>query len=428
VNLEDLHIYAMRLGKEVIDVGLVNPEYELTRLSSRRRESVLLAKLKNRGDYPVYSNLFTSRIDFAKLLSVGGIEDVYNKVEGFSVRSSLLETVSFWDFFESVSVDLGALPFIKYYVEDGGYYLTSSIYIACFEKICNASYHRTMYLSRETATLRIVPRHLHYIYSKYSEKGLDTPVAMVLGLDPVLELAASLSPPLGVFEVEVGASLGGEHRVVKTPRYGIPIPASASVVIEGVLSRDKKSREGPFTDILLLPDIEREQPVFIAEEMYVSKRRTPIIHAIVPGLWEHLLLMGLPREARMYTDLKRAVPCVKTVRLTEGGSMWLHAIVSISRSCSEGDARLAGIVAISAHPSVKHVVVVDEDINVDDPLMVEWAIATRVKSSEDVIVLKNIRGSTLDPRSSNGVGDKLVLIAITPRNEPYEKYRRVGVP
>jgi len=138
--------------------------------------------------------------------------------------------------------------------------------------------------------------------------------------------------------------------------------------------------------------------------------------------------MGLPREAHMYVELKRVVPCVKTVRLTEAGGMWLHAVVSVTRKCSEGDAKLAGITAISAHPSIKHVVVVDEDIDVDDPNMVEWAIATRMKGGDDIHIIRDIRGSTLEPRSRDGIGDKVVFLAITPRNEPYEKYKRVEIP
>ncbi|MEM4224567.1 MAG: UbiD family decarboxylase, partial [Desulfurococcaceae archaeon] len=104
---------------------------------------------------------------------------------------------------------------------------------------------------------------------------------------------------------------------------------------------------------------------------------------------------------------------------------WLHAVISVNEYCSKGDAKLAALVAITAHPSVKHVVVVDSDINIDDQLMVEWAIATRTKASEDIIVLKDIRGSTLDPRSADGVGDKLIILAIKPRDEKSEKYKRV---
>lgn len=91
-----------------------------------------------------------------------------------------------------------------------------------------------------------------------------------------------------------------------------------------------------------------------------------------------------------------------------------------------GEARLAAFAAITAHPSVKHVFIVDEDIDVDNPLEVEWAIATRLKGGDDIIVLKNVKGSTLEPRSRDGVGDKVIFLAVKPFNEPWEKYRRVA--
>lgn len=428
MNLDELLRYAQMLGKGVYEAGVVKPEYEVTRIGYHNRDRLVLARVEGREKLPVYVNIMSRREDLIRLLGAKDLEEAYYRVERALGAPRSLEAVEFDGHFEEVGVDLNILPFIKYYEEDGGEYLTSSVYIACYENICNASFHRTMYLSRETATLRIVPRHLHYLISRYAERGRDAPVAMVLGLDPLQELACAMSPPLGVFEVEVGASLGGERRVVKTPKYNIPVPANASVVVEGVISRELVAREGPFVDMLMLADIARDQPVFIAERMYISKHKPPTVHAIVPGLWEHQLLMGFPREAHMYVELKRVAPCVKAVRLTEGGSMWLHGVIAVSRSCSEGDARLAALAAISAHPSVKHIVVVDDDIDIDDPQMIEWAIATRTKAGEDVIVLRDVRGSTLEPRSRDGVGDKLIIVAIAPRNEPFERYRRVRIP
>lgn len=428
MNLHDLMSYASKLGKKTIDGGVINSDYDITRLSYESRNSLIYARIKGCEDYPVYANLFTWRSDLVKLLNAGSLEEAYGIIEKSHQPRSQLELVDFREYFVEAEPDLSRIPFIKYYREDGGRYLTSSIYIACYENICNASYHRTMFLSSGKATLRIVPRHLNYIMSRYFEKGRNAPVALVLGVDPYHEIAAAMSPPLGVFEVEIGASLGGEKRVAKTPVYSIPVPVSAGVVVEGFISREEKAREGPFTDILMLLDNEREQPVFEVEHIYVSRQKPPVIHAIVPGLWEHQLLMGFPREAHIYMEAKRVTPCVKEVKLTESSGMWLHCLISVSRECSEGDAKLAAIAAIAAHPSIKHVVVVDDDVDLEDNLAVEWAIATRLKGSENIIVLKDIRGSTLEPRGRNGIGDKVIVLAITPRSETYDKYRRIEVP
>lgn len=428
MNINCLREISATLNKEIADRGIVEREYDATRLSYTSRDTISVFRLKGLDGFLLYSNLLTRRKDIVSLLGVRSLEEAYNKVERAQAQPSQLEWVSFDDHFTEVELDLSKLPFIKFYREDGGYYLTSSIYIACFNSICNSSFHRTMYLSRERAVLRIVPRHLNFIISKYFERNRDAPVAMILGVDPLQEIAAATSPGLGVFELSVGAALGGERKVAKTPNYGIPVPANASIVIEGVISQSERAIEGPFTDMLMLLDKAREQPVFIAEHIYASKSTPLLVHSIVPGLWEHQLLMGFPRETSIYIELKRAVPCVKEVKLTEGGFTWLHAVVSVSKECTEGDARLAGIVTVSAHPSVKHVIVVDDDINVEDPLDIEWAVATRTKGGRDVIVLENVRGSSLDPRGVDNIGDKVIVLAIRPRSEPYEKYKRVEIP
>ncbi|MEM4717326.1 MAG: UbiD family decarboxylase [Desulfurococcaceae archaeon] len=428
MDLNGLKKYVKKLGKNLIETELPSPEYEITRLAYSNRNSTIISKLRGIDDIYIYTNLITSREDIVKILDASDLASAYMFIaESFNKRKSLI-TERFNEHFEEEDIDLSRIPFIKFYKEDGGYYLTSSIYIICFESICNASYHRTMYISKDKATLRIVPRHLNYLAQKYFERNKDAPVALVLGLDPLHEIAAAMSPPLGFFEVELGAVLGGEERIVRTPRYGIPVPANASIVVEGVISRDEVAKEGPFVDILMLVDSERDQPIFKLEHMYKSKTSPLVIHAIVPGLWEHQLLMGFPREALVYREVKRVVPCVEEVRLTEGGSTWLHGVLSVNKTCSEGDAKLAAITAIAAHPSIKHIIVVDNDVDIDNPLELEWAVATRVRGSRDIVIISDIRGSTLEPRSIDGIGDKVILLALTPRSDPWDKYKRVKVP
>ncbi|MGC8953290.1 MAG: UbiD family decarboxylase [Desulfurococcus sp.] len=426
MDLKAVEKLAGFLNKEILDLGTVNPEYTVTRAAWRNRDKVIVFRVKGREWVTGYSNLVTRRHDIYRLFNVRSDEELYRLMEKALNNPIHLEKDDFEKYFKRVDGLLDTLPFIKYYREDGGYYLTSSVFIACYETYCNSSFHRVMYHSNEKATVRIVPRHLYYIVGRRHEGGDDAPVALVLGLNPFQELAAAMNPPLGVFEVGVGAALGGGSKVVETPLFKIPVPADSSIIVEGFITRDR-DKEGPFTDILMLVDQERREPVFKPLAVYVSREESPVFHAIVPGSWEHQFLMGFPREPIIYSAVKRSVPGVKSVRLTEGGSGWLNAVISIKQS-SPGEAKLAGLAAVSAHPSIKHVFVVDEDIDVDDPLMIEWAMATRMKGSSDIIVLRDVKGSTLDPRSSEGVGDKVIFIAVKPWGEPWDKYRRVGIP
>jgi UbiD family decarboxylase len=138
---------------------------------------------------------------------------------------------------------------------------------------------------------------------------------------------------------------------------------------------------------------------------------------------EHKLLMGFPREASIWDVVRKVVPKVVKVRLTPAGGCWLHAVISIEKN-SDGDAKNAILAAFAAHPSLKHVVVVDPDIDPDNPVDVEWAIATRFQAGEDLILIRGVRGSTLDPSSDDGITDKLGIDATAPLNK-LELFRKV---
>jgi len=177
-------------------------------------------------------------------------------------------------------------------------------------------------------------------------------------------------------------------------------------VIEGYITGER-AKEGPFMDITGTYDKIREEPVIRLTKIY--HRRNPIYHAIVPSGAEHRLLMGVPYEPLIYRAVER-VARVKNVVLTEGGCCYLHAVVQIEKEV-EGEAKNAIIAAFAAHPSLKLVVVVDSDINIFKPEEVEYAIATRVRWSEDMVTIPGVRGSSLDPSSLNGVTTKVGIDA-----------------
>lgn len=128
---------------------------------------------------------------------------------------------------------------------------------------------------------------------------------------------------------------------------------------------------------------------------------------------EHKILMGIPQEPRMKSLIQNTVPTVKNVVMTEGGGSWLHAVVQI-RKRTDGDGKNAIIAALAAHPSLKRVVVVDEDIDPTDPVDVEWAIATRFQPDKDMVLVPGAKGSSLDPSAINSITCKWGLDATKP--------------
>lgn len=183
-------------------------------------------------------------------------------------------------------------------------------------------------------------------------------------------------------------------------------------------------------DILGTYDEVREQPVVRITRVYVRRDSPLIAHALVAGYSEHKILMGIYREVKIWQLVNNVVPEVKAVRLTDGGCGWLHAVIAI-RKQSDGDPKNAIMAAFVAHPSLKHVVVVDDDINIDDPSEVEWAIATRFRADEDLVLIKYARGSTLDPVAIDpvqGITTKVGIDATRPLNSDVSRFRKGVIP
>jgi UbiD family decarboxylase len=114
-----------------------------------------------------------------------------------------------------------------------------------------------------------------------------------------------------------------------------------------------------------------------------------------PGALEHKLLMGMPREPTIFRKVNEVVRCLD-VNVNPGGCSWLHAIVQIDKQ-TEGDGKKAIEAAFAGHASCKHVYVVDQDIDIYNPLEVEWAMATRFQADRDLLVMERAPGSSLDP-------------------------------
>ncbi len=408
--------------------SVLEPYLEPTRelMKSDVDGTTILFKVRD-SDLLCVGNVVNTRGKLYRALGVLSDESAYTKLlNALNSKPELNYFDEFKDLFTHINYGLDKLPFIKFFENDGGMYVTSSIVIARTPDVegFNASVHRLMFIDRERVAIRIVPRHLYRIVSLNSRVGKDTPVAIVVGVHPALMLLASSSPPYGIFELGLAKELlGSSIRFCRTPKYDLPVPCDSALVMEGRITNEYVS-EGPFLDLLNLYDRVRQQPIIHVESIYLNvSRDEQLFHVILPGGMEHKLLMGFPREASIWDVVRKVVPKVVKVRLTPAGGCWLHAVISIEKN-SDGDAKNAILAAFAAHPSLKHVVVVDPDIDPDNPVDVEWAIATRFQAGEDLILIRGVRGSTLDPSSDDGITDKLGIDATAPLNK-LELFRRV---
>ena len=277
-------------------------------------------------------------------------------------------------------------------------YLTASIVVANDPVTGrrNASIHRMMYLEKNKFAIRPIPqRHLHSFYTQALDMGKEyLDIVVVLGVHPVIELAAATSYP-DLDELAFAARLIGGLDVYEID--GIGVPANSEIVMRGRMLREEVE-EGPFIDLTGTEDVLRMQPVVEITDLYM--RENPLARIILPGRKEHKMLMGIPQEPRMKKLIKNTIPTVKNVIMTEGGGSWLHAVVQIKKR-TPGDGKNTILAALAAHPSLKRVVVVDEDIDPTDPIDVEWAIATRCQPDKDLLLVPGAKGSSLDPSADD---------------------------
>jgi len=328
------------------------------------------------------------------------------------------------------SVDLSKIPVLTHFERDAGAYVTSGIVHAksADGKIENVSVHRLQMLGKQHLAIRLVPRHLFKLWRMAKENGKDLDVAIAIGVHPAILLAASSPLPFGVCEFDVADKLtNGGLRLTRCEHVDACAPADAELVLEGRISASKEVAEGPFVDVTGTYDVQRKQPV--VDVIGVMHRRDYVYHGLLSSGAEHRLLMGLPHEVLIWEAVSKMVPKVCAVNLSTGGSGWLHAVISIEKQL-DGDGKNALLAAFGAHASLKHAVVVDSDIDVFDASDVEWAVATRFQANEDLIVIKNVRGSTLDSSADQetGLTTKMGVDATRPFAKPKEKFERARIP
>ena len=374
--------------------------------------------------YLCVGNVLNSRKRlYRHVLGVETDIDAYRKV--LSLTPVKPREISFEEKYEVLTeIDLEKVPFIKFYPRDGGRYLSSSIYIACLDNVCNASIHRTMIVSKDSVVARIVPRHLRYIYDNYMRKGIrEVPVAIVVGSHPATLLCAAISPPFGVFELELVPQLFKHFTITYTPRYSLPVPSDAALVLEGRIT-DITVPEGPFVDLLHLYDSVRNEPLIKIDAMYVNYDE--YFNIILPAGKEHKLLQSFYREALIWDYVSRVVPKVHKVRLLESSGSWLVAAVAIEKT-HDADAKNAVLASFAAHPSLKMVMVLDPDVDIDSESRLLWALATRFRGRDSLILVEKARCSTLDPSSPTGVCDKVGFDLTIPLSEDRSRYSYVEV-
>ena len=361
-------------------------------------KAVFFEKIKN-SKFRLVTNLIGTRRRFAA--AIGSKEsEIHKKVISAIRNAKKPKTVSQGKFMENSSKKISDLPIVTHFEKEPGPFITSSIiYVKNPETgKQNSSFHRLMPIDNTHFSVRMVEgRHLHRCFLSAKKSGEDLKVAITIGVHPAISIAGSYQAEWGKDEINIANSLlGGKLTLAKCPSTGIFVPSGAEIVMEGKILKDKTHKEW-MVEMLRTYDYERKQPVFELEKLYF--RNNPIFHDVLSGYSEHRLLMGMPIEAKLNGEIKKTFPQTQKISLSNGGCNWLHAVVQIKKK-SEIDAKKIIKKTFQTHRSLKMVTVVDDDIDPNDAESVEYAMATRFQADRDLIIMKNVRGSSLDPSSN----------------------------
>jgi len=323
---------------------------------------------------------------------------------------------------------LSLLPIPTHNEHDSGAYITAGLLIVRNPTtgIQNVAIHRLQVSNGRELGALLLPRHTLAFFNEAETAGNDLDVAIVVGADPACLLASQAIVPLDMDELEIAGALGGAPvEVVKCIGSAVRVPANAEIVIEGRIRANTRAPEGPFGEFPQYYGERAERHVIAVDR--ITHRRNPMFHTIVGGALEHLLLGAIPREATILDTIRRNFPSVKDVHLALGGVGRYHLYVRMQVR-HRGEPKNVIMACFAAHYDVKHVVVVDEDVDIHDARSVEWAVATRFQADRDLVVLSGAQGSKLDPSTDDGFGAKMGLDATVPIDAPKFRFTRIRVP
>lgn len=298
--------------------------------------------------------------------------------------------------------------------EDAGPYITMGMCYATDPETCESdiTIHRLCIQGKDEISIFFTPgcRHLDAYRKKAEEKGEPLPISISIGVDPAIEIGACFEPPttpLGFNELSIAGAIRKEPvELVQCLTINEKALARAEYVIEGEIIPNKRIREDINTDTgKAMPEFsgyigvaDTEVPVIKVKA--VTHRLNPIMQTCIGPSEEHVSMVGIPTEASIINMIERAMPgkLVNVYAHSSGGGKYM-AIIQFKKSVpsDEGRQRQAALIAFSAFSELKHIIIVDEDVDIFDSNDILWALNTRFQGNMDTIFIPGVRCHPLDP-------------------------------
>lgn len=397
------------------------------------RQTLLFPSVKG-YDVPLIGNLLSSKenCEAAFGLDFNGIRGLVQRAMGGPLPPEVVSSAPSQEVVLKTGFDITKLlPALFHAPGDAGRYITAGIVIVKDPEtgIYNASYHRLQLLGPDSVAIKLdFGRHLRLAFERAKARGKSLPVAVCIGTDLALHFTAATmgsQMPETADELAVAGGLAGKPlTVVKAVSQDMIVPAECEFVLEGEISIDDVAPEGPFGEFVGFAAPAADAPVL--KVTAVTHRLRPIYHVINGFGRETIILRKYVLEASLLKVLQSAIPIVTDVEMTSGGLHRFHAVIQVKKQSRQhnGLQRNAMMAAFGALKDLDLITMVDHDIDIRDPIDVEYAVATRMEASSDLILIPGARGHEYVRVSKEGIRTKLGIDATVPF-EDQDKFRRV---
>jgi 2,5-furandicarboxylate decarboxylase 1 len=397
-------------------------------------KQALLFPSVNGTKIPVIGNLLSSKenCEAAFGLDFNGIRGLVQRAMGGPLPPEIVKDAPVQEVVLRTGFDVTKLlPALFHAPNDAGRYITAGIVVVKdpVTGIYNASYHRLQLLGPDRVAIKLdFGRHLRIAFERAKAQGKSLPVAVCIGTDLALHFTAATmgsQMPESADELAVAGGLAGRPlAVVKAVSQNLLVPSEGEFVLEGEILVDDVAPEGPFGEFIGFAAPAADAPVLRITA--ITHRLRPIYHVINGFGRETIILRKYVLEASLLKVLQSAIPIVTDVEMTSGGLHRFHAVIQVKKQSRQhnGLQRNAMLAAFGALKDLDLITVVDHDIDIRDPIDVEYAVATRMEASSDLILIPGARGHEYVRVSKEGIRTKLGIDATVPF-EDQDKFRRV---
>lgn len=406
--------------KKPVDVKFEISSY-IRKTSDQRGPALLFENVKNFA-MPVLGGVFATRERAFLALETsneGYVHKFQDALDHLLAPKLVTDAPCKEVIYKGKDVDLEKLPVPIFSERDPAPFITLGLCISRDPKTGgkNTSIYRLQLKGRNR--LGIMAQHLVRQLIEAESIGQGLPIAIAIGTDPVLALATQWMAPYGTDELALaGALRGAPVEVVQAETVDLEVPATAEIIIEGMVLPNVREEEGPFGEVSGYYTPANPKPVI--EVSAITHRKNPIYQAALTGMptTENHILKQLPLEATYYWQLKKEFPGVTAVHFPAAGTVGMTCVIAMKQAY-ECEARSL-IAAMIGTRRNKITIVVDDDVDIFDMEKVWWAITTRTQADEDVIVFPRVVATAMDPSARKlRVGSSLGIDATVPFGQSF---------